>query len=286
MHARQQRAFDVSALLILALLTGLTILPLVLFFRSHSLASVGQLSSREYASLSRSLGFAFVGAALQTLIGTAIAVRLYWAGATWKTGVALAASSFSLSPLIAALIWCSLFDFGSGGVNLFLSMIGLSPVPWLSSKPVTIGPMAGFPEWNWGQLSTLIMDTWLWVPFVAGIALVFFRRVDPHYIESGLFESGSRVTVSRQILIPLALPGLALLFGVRLLDLYRSFDMNWAVFGASPVGQWASARAYVLAYVSRQQGTAWLLSFVQLLVALPIILGIVALLGRTLRTSK
>ena len=269
----------VPAWLAVGFALAIGVLPVLLYAARGDLdyGAMTALNSRDLESLMRSVAVSSVGVAAQLGAGLTLALLLYWRGVGWRVAFLAAAASLAVSPLVAGLIWASFLDYAQGGMNLILGALGLPGIPWLSGRPVGYPPqLTGYSELNWGQVSTLLIDSWLWSPFVASLCLLFIKQVPRALVESALIESGSRLRVSLRVLLPLALPGILLIGLYRFLDLYRAFELNYVIFGTSAPGQLATTRAYVLSYLARNHTAAASLSIAQLLLAVPFVIALLA----------
>lgn len=259
------------------------VLPLLVFLLAllglvPSSGSVGRteasipLTASDVASLLRSLAFSAVAPLLQMALAL-FAVRLTVPRLSSGSRVVapLLLIPLSLTPVAVGLLWRSVFDYGLGPIDAGLRALRLEPVPWLSTFPVRYPPVQiGFSEVSWGQLSVLIVDTWTWTPFLVGVLLVVFNRVPASYVDVARLEGASSGQVFWRVLVPASLPYLFLLYVLRCLDAYRSFDVVWAFFGSQVSAAHLSSRIYTKAFVSREYHAAMALTFLGVAAALPL----------------
>lgn len=203
---------------------------------------------RNLASVGRSLTFASISATAQFCVSLMLARLLFYARRSWLLPVCLV--PLALPPIATAMMWKALFDYQSGPVNIILTTVGLNPAPWLStvrvfpSLNVALSP-------NWAQISVLLTDTWAWLPFLVGAELLAFARVPQHFIESATLEGATDGVVFWKLVCPLSWPYLVILFFIRFLDSYRTFDTVWAFFGRLSAVEHFSARVYSMGYFER-----------------------------------
>jgi multiple sugar transport system permease protein len=225
-------------------------------------------------SLARSLIFAALASTFQFLAALSISRALFEAR-RFSVSVVILFIPLAMTPVATSLMWKSLFDFQFGPINGSLGHLGIPRIPWLSTLPVlSPAELGSFSEFNWGQLSIFIADTWLWIPFLVGGQLLCFSRVSRHLLESAKLEGATDKLAFRRIVFPLSLPYLLLLFFLRFVDCFRIFDTAWAFFGELGAASHFTTRVYSQAFFERD----YLLSGALALTGVVLITPFVALL--------
>jgi multiple sugar transport system permease protein len=244
-------------------------------FRSSRLgleASIGTaLDATTLHSILRSGGFATVTSVLQ--FGVALFAVRYLFSSSLRVHrlLFLIVVPLSITPIAASLMWKSLMDYQFGLLNQSIVGMGLQRIPWLSTLPVSYPPAGmGFSEINWGQVSILVADSWLWIPFLIGGQLLAFSRVPRRLLDAAHLEGASTAQAFWRLVCPLSLPYLVLLFFLRFVDSYRAFDNAWAFFGEqTPIAHFTT-RVYALGYLSRDYAAAAILAVVGTLLVTPV----------------
>lgn len=244
------------------------------FRSSHSdLAdSIGTaLAGNNLRSLLRSAGFSIVAGGFQFSIALLVARRLFTDGLKMPRLILLLLVPLSITPIAASLMWKSLMDLQFGLLNQLIASIGLRRIPWLSTLPISYPPApTGFSEMNWGQMSILIADSWLWTPFLIGGQLLAFSKVPRRLLDAARLEGASSEQIFWRVICPLSMPYLTLLFFLRFVDGYRAFDNAWAFFGEqAPIAHFTS-RVYAIGYLGRDYAGAAILAIVGTLLVTPV----------------
>ena len=137
--------------------------------------------------------------------------------------VALLVLPIMIAPVVAGATWRLLFDNRYGPVN---EIIG-----WFAGEPVTI-------LWtintHFVYPAILIAEIWQWTPFMFLLQLAAFLNVDQSLIESAEVDGASYWMIFRRIMLPAIWPVVAIALLIRGLDLFRLFDVVWALTEGGP----------------------------------------------------
>jgi multiple sugar transport system permease protein len=244
-------------------------------FRSSNSTLAGSISTaldgNNLRSILRSAGFATIAAILQFAVALLAARRLFISGPKMRWLILLLLVPLSITPIAASLMWKSLMDLQFGLLNQLIASAGLRRIPWLSTLPVSYPPVfTGFSEINWGQVSILLADSWLWTPFLIGGQLLAFSRVPHRLLDAARLEGANSEQIFWRLVCPLSMPYLSLLFFLRFVDGYRAFDNAWAFFGEqAPIAQFTS-RVYAVGYLGRDYAAAAILAIAGTLLVTPV----------------
>jgi multiple sugar transport system permease protein len=123
-----------------------------------------------------------------------------------------------LSPAVMGLYWALILNGNYGILNHALGALGLGQPQWLTDRDLKF----------W---SILLIDVWMWTPFMMLIALAGLSAIPPAIYEAAEIDRASRWRVFRRITLPLTAPvlGLAVLF--RATDALKQFDLVMAISG-------------------------------------------------------
>lgn len=220
---------------VLILLILLNVYPLaynvVLGFRDASLTGIdsGWTGGANYARIFRDGRFAtamrttglFVGAAvgLELLIGFAAALALQKPFPGRGALVVALLIPMMLSQAVMGLYWNLVLNGHYGIVNLLLSGAGLSnPPQWLTDPNLKLA-------------SIILIDVWMWTPFMMLIAMAGLNAIPKHLYEAAAIDRASPWLVFRRITLPLCAPLLVLAVLLRTTDALKQFDLVMAVTG-------------------------------------------------------
>jgi multiple sugar transport system permease protein len=152
---------------------------------------------------------------LQTLIGFGLAClinRRFKGHGFWTTVILI---PMMLSPAVVGNFWKFLFEPQIGLFNYaiaFVSRVDASSFEMLGS--VRLAP--------W---SIIIVDTWMWTPYVMLICLAGLRSIPDYLYEAAEVDRASSWRQFWSITLPLALPFIMLAVLFRAIENFRMFDM-------------------------------------------------------------
>jgi len=148
-----------------------------------------------------------------------------------------------LSPAVMGLYWNLVFNEHFGVLNRMLSFVGVEDPPaWLTGPPVKF----------W---SILIIDVWMWTPFMMLISMAALNSIPGYIYEAAEIDRAGRWTVFRRITLPMSAPLLLLAALLRTTDALKQFDYVMAVTGPNDVAtQTLSARLYQVMFRNYRTG--------------------------------
>ena len=168
--------------------------------------------------------FVFWTILLQMLIGFALAYlidRKFRGHAFWTTIVLI---PMMLSPAVVGNFWRFLYEPQIGlfayAVS-FLSGIPTSQIQMLGN--VSLAPWA-----------IIIVDTWMWTPYVMLICLAGLRSIPDYIYEAAEVDRASAWRQFWSITVPMALPFIKLAVLFRGIENFKMFDMVTLLTGGGP----------------------------------------------------
>ncbi len=128
-----------------------------------------------------------------------------------------------ISPIVAGATWRLMFDNQFGPINQILG--------WIAGEPVTIiwVLQKGF---VWPAI--LVAEVWQWTPFMFLLLLAALSNVDKSQVEAAQIDGASKLRIFFRIVLPAIKPVLAIVLLIRGLDLFRLFDVVWALTQGGP----------------------------------------------------
>jgi len=128
-----------------------------------------------------------------------------------------------ISPIVAGATWRLLFDNRYGPINQILG--------WFAGEPVnalwTINPTLVYP-------AIIFCEVWQWTPFMFLILLAALSNVDKSQTEAAEIDGARFIRTFRYIVLPAIWPVMAIAILIRGLDLFRIFDIVWALTQGGP----------------------------------------------------
>ncbi len=210
-----------------------------------------------YGTALRTTGlFVVLAVATELILGFALALALqksFW-GKPAITTILLV--PMMLSPAVMGLYWNFILNGHYGVVNQALSVFGLFQPQWLTDPDLKL-------------FSILMIDIWMWTPFMMLIALAGLNAIPNHLYEAAAIDRASRWTVFRRITLPLCSPLLFLAVLLRTTDALKQFDLVMAVTGPNDrATQTLSALLYQVMFRGYKIGLGSSYSIVILLIVI------------------
>ena len=115
-----------------------------------------------------------------------------------------------IAPVIGALIWLLITNPTVGILRIPLGWIGLGDFRW-SADP------------NWALFSLIIIDVWIYTPFVVILVLAGLRSLPKSPYESALIDGGSAWFVYWNLTLPMLAPVLLIALVFRMMTSLQEF---------------------------------------------------------------
>ncbi|MBL8894579.1 MAG: sugar ABC transporter permease [Rhizobiales bacterium] len=181
-------------------------------------------SADVWAAMQATAHFVFWTILLQTAIGFALAYlidRKFRGHAFWTTIILV---PMMLSPAVVGNFWKFLYQPQIGLFNYIVSFFtGLPPSSFEMLGSVTLAPWA-----------IVIVDTWMWTPYVMLICLAGLRSIPDYIYEAAEVDRASKWRQFWSITLPMAMPFIMLAVLFRGIENFKMFDMVNLLTGGGP----------------------------------------------------
>ena len=160
----------------------------------------------------------------QVLIGFTLAYLInkkFKGNDLWTTIIVL---PMMLSPAVVGNFWKFLYQ---PQIGLFNSIIGF----FTGKDPSSFEMLGSVSLAPW---SIVIVDTWMWTPFVMLICLAGLRSIPDYIYEAAEIDRASRLRQFFTITIPMVLPFLMLAILFRGIENFKMFDLVVQLTGGGP----------------------------------------------------
>jgi len=168
-----------------------------------------------WAAMQTTAHFVFWTIFLQTLIGFALAYlldRKFRGHGFWTTLILI---PMMLSPAVVGNFWAFLYQPQTGLFNVIASFIsGASPSSFSMLGEVPLAPWA-----------IVIVDVWMWTPYVMLICLAGLRSIPDYIYEAAEVDRASKWRQFWSITLPMVLPFIMLAVLFRGIENFKMFDM-------------------------------------------------------------
>ncbi len=161
---------------------------------------------------------------LQVILGFALAWLInkkFKGNDLWTTIIVL---PMMLSPAVVGNFWTFLYQPQIGLFNYIISFLtGVDPSSFTMIGEVSLAPWA-----------IVIVDTWMWTPFVMLICLAGLRSIPDYIYEAAECDRASKWRQFWTITIPMVLPFLMLAVLFRGIENFKMFDLVVLLTGGGP----------------------------------------------------
>jgi multiple sugar transport system permease protein len=168
-----------------------------------------------WAAMQATAHFLFWTILLQTVLGFALAYlidRRFRGHGFWTTVILI---PMMLSPAVVGNFWAFLYQPQIGLFNYVVSFFtGIPPSSFEMIGSVKLAP--------W---SIIIVDTWMWTPYMMLICLAGLRSIPDYIYEAAEVDRASRWRQFWSITLPMALPFIMLAVLFRGIENFKMFDM-------------------------------------------------------------
>ncbi len=198
---------------------------------------------------------------LQLILGFVLAmlVREKFFGSGIVTTVILV--PMMLSPVVVGLFWKLMYNPTFGYFNYLIGFSNPSQAPdWLASR-IAGQPVPGLALW-----AVIIVDVWMWTPFVMLLILSGLKAIPDYLYEAAAIDRASSWFQFWRITLPQVAPLVMIAVLFRTIEaMNKSFDLVMGMTGGGPgvqtevvavnlyrqafLGQWRTGRASALAYI-------------------------------------
>jgi len=137
--------------------------------------------------------------------------------------IALLVLPVVVSPIVSGATWSLLFDHRFGPINQVIGWFTGSneAILW------TINPHLVYP-------AILAAEVWQWTPFMFLLLLAALANVDRSQLEAASIDGAGWWRTFFRIVLPAIWPVMAIAILIRGLDLFRLFDIVWALTKGGP----------------------------------------------------
>jgi lactose/L-arabinose transport system permease protein len=115
-----------------------------------------------------------------------------------------------------------LFDTHSGFVNRVVSVVGLSPVPWLDDL------------W-WARITLGVLLVWAWLGYNTVIMLAGLQTIPEEVIDAAKVDGAGPVQILRRITVPLLRPQIAFAVTLSIIGTFALFTEPFVLTRGGPI---------------------------------------------------
>ncbi len=173
--------------------------------------------------------YTFLALIFEFLLGFIIAFALNQDTLLGKVLRPLALFPLMISPIIGTIMWKLMMNPEFSVLNFILSPFGVTKdFSWAASSSSAL-------------YSAVLIDVWMFTPFIAIIVLAGLKGIPPRIIEAASVDGLNRFTVLRKITLPLLMPYIVICLVFRFIDSIAQFDI---IFGLTRGGPGSTLMVY------------------------------------------
>ena len=174
-----------------------------------------------YRALGVTLYFTFGSLVLQIVLAVALAEFLNRKFVGKSLVRSLLILPMASTPVALSILWRLMLHPTLGILNHLISVIGLSPQPWLA-QGTTVLPVL------------IMVDVWHWTPLIMLIAMAGMSTIDRTLYEAAVIDGASDLQRFWRITLPLIRPAVVVAAMLRLMDSLKTFDEIYVITGGGP----------------------------------------------------
>jgi multiple sugar transport system permease protein len=179
--------------------------------------------ARMWEALLHTVIFTAISLPLELVLGLAMAQLFLERLPGRQVFIALLVLPVVVSPIVSGATWSLLFDHRFGPIN---QIIG-----WFTGDDAailwTIKPKLVYP-------AIIAAEVWQWTPFMFLLLLAALANVDKSQLEAASIDGAGWWRTFFKIVLPAIWPVMAIAILIRGLDLFRLFDIIWALTRGGP----------------------------------------------------
>jgi len=180
-----------------------------------------------WASFTTTAKFVALAVSVQFIIGFGLALLLNREFKYKGIITTLILLPMMLSPVVVGKFWKLIFDPTSGLLNYFLNS-------FLAIFDTTIKNIKWVDDPKVALFSVVIVDTWMWSPFMMLFSMASLSTVPKHLYEAAEIDRASAWFKFRYITLPWVAPMLIIASLLRTIDAFKLFDLAYSLAGGGP----------------------------------------------------
>ncbi len=203
--------------------------------------------------------YAALSVGLQIVIGFGLAMLLRekFRGSGLVTTLILI--PMMLSPVVVGLFWKLIFDPSKGFFNYLIYLNPRGGDQWLSDATL-------------GLWAIVIVDVWMWSPFVMLLCLSGLGAIPSYLYEAAAIDRASAWFQFRRITLPQVMPLLLIAVLFRTIEAFKAFDLVMGLTGGGPGDrtETVAVRLYSEAFLKVHTGESSALAYIVLIIIISI----------------
>jgi multiple sugar transport system permease protein len=172
-------------------------------------------------SIKVTLYFVFFGVVIEMILGMGLALLATSRIKAIGLIRTLLLIPLMMAPVVAGVLWRTLFHSTYGVVNWLLDLAGIAPHTWLGS------PKEALP-------AVITVEIWQSLPVVAFVLAAGIQSLPTDLYKAAAVDGATQWQVFRRITLPLLRPVIFVLLLLRIMDAFKVFDIVFTMTYGGP----------------------------------------------------
>jgi multiple sugar transport system permease protein len=169
----------------------------------------------------RTFEFTFFVVSIEFFVGFFIAILLNTETIMARILRRVIVFPLMIAPILGTILLKLMMNNNFGVINYLLSFIGLGDFPWGASP-------------NTSMLTVVLVDVWIFTPFVVVIILAGLRALPKDPYEAASVDGARGKYVLWNITLPMVMPTALIAVIFRIIDSIKVFDIVWGMTAGGP----------------------------------------------------
>jgi multiple sugar transport system permease protein len=165
--------------------------------------------------------FAVIATLIETALGVGVALLLFRASRASLVLERFLILPLMVAPIIATIMWRLMMQPSVGILNYLLRPFGLGGLAWTDSPSMAM-------------FSVILIDVWIYTPFVALLALAGLRSLPRSPFEAAAVEGAGFWFTFRNLTLPMLWPYVLVAVIFRFMDSLKVFDVIFGLTNGGP----------------------------------------------------
>ncbi len=199
--------------------------------------------------------FSIGSVGLELVIGLILAYALTRIAHFKNLFISILLAPMMITPIAVGLIWRLLLHPDLGIINYLISLVGITPKPWLGLESTALPTL-------------MLIDAWQWTPFLMILLYAGLISLPVETTEAAVIDGANVWQQFRYVTLPMMRNVIVIAVTIRLIDSLRAYDLVYMMTRGGPGTSTETFSYYVfrLAFTGLNLGQAAAVSLTYLIV--------------------
>ncbi len=199
--------------------------------------------------------FSIGSVGLELIIGFILAYFLTKISHFRNVFISILLAPMMITPIAVGLIWRLLLHPDLGIINYLISLVGITPLPWLGLGSTAL-------------LTLMLIEAWQWTPFIMILLYAGLISLPTETFEAAVIDGANAWQQIRYVTLPMMRNVIVIAVTIRLINSLRAYDLVYMMTRGGPGTSTETFSYYVfrLAFTGLNLGQAAAVSLSYLIV--------------------